>query len=187
MSTITTLKNHLIVAMPSLKDPNFKQSVAYIFEHNEIGAMGIVINKPMDIQVDSIFELLDIPVTESSLGAHPVLRGGPIAKEQGFLIHREHEIGNGEVASRKHHIIISASKEDMITIPQNKYDNILVTLGYSGWGKQQLEEEILQNDWLVAPLDPKILFDVPYDQRWEAAAASIGVDFSKLSPDIGHA
>lgn len=187
MSIITTFKNHLIVAMPSLKDPNFKQSVAYIFEHNEVGAMGIVINKPMDIQVDSIFEMLDIPVTESSLCAHPVLRGGPIAKEQGFLIHQEHNIGNGELASSKHHIIISASKEDMITMPQSKYDKILVTLGYSSWGGQQLEDEIMQNDWLVVPLNPAILFETPFDQRWEAAAASIGVDFSKLSTDVGHA
>lgn len=187
MSKLSSLKNQLIIAMPSLKDPNFKQAVAYIFEHNEAGAMGIVINKPMDIHVDSIFEMLDIPVSNPELSQQPVLRGGPVAREQGFLIHRENDIGNGEIASQKHHIIITASKEDLITIPQDTYSRILVSLGYSGWGENQLEEEILQNDWLVAPLDPKILFEIPFHQRWEAAAASIGVDFLKLSPDVGHA
>lgn len=187
MSVITHLSNQLIIAMPSLNDPNFKRAVAYIFEHNELGAMGIVINKPMNINVDRIFEMLDIPVSEPSLSEHPVLYGGPIAREQGFLIHQEHKVGNGEIASKKHHIIISASKEDLITIPQQDYNRILVTLGYSGWEEQQLDQEILQNDWLVAPVDPKILFDTPYEERWEAAAASIGVDFSKLVSDVGHA
>lgn len=188
MSTITTLKNQLLVAMPSLTDPNFKQAVAYLFEHSELGAMAIIINKPMDINVGSVLDMLNIPVNDhGALDKFPVLRGGPVSREQGFIIHRESDIGNGELASKQHNIIISASKEDLITINQDSFDRVIMSLGYAGWGGGQLEDEIVRNDWLVAPLDPSIIFDIPFDQRWEAAAASIGVDFSKLIPDIGHA
>jgi len=188
MSTITTLKNQLLVAMPSLTDPNFKHAVAYLFEHSELGSMGIIINKPMDINVGSVLKMLNIPISDQgALDKFPVLRGGPVSREQGFIIHREADIGNGELASKRHHIVISASKEDLITINQNSFDRVIMSLGYAGWGGGQLEDEIVRNDWLVAPLDPSIIFDVPYEQRWKAAAASIGVDFNKLIPDVGHA
>lgn len=187
MSEITTLKNRLLIAMPSLKDPTFSKAVAYIFEHNEVGAMGVIINKPMDITISSVLEMLEIPVKDPSLAAHHVLQGGPVAQEQGFIIHQEQDIGNGELTSQKHHIIISASKEDLITIPQNHFGQMMMTLGYSGWEGGQLEEEILNNDWLVAPLDMEIMFKLPYAERWKAAAALIGVDFNKMSTDVGHA
>lgn len=187
MSIITQLKNQLLVAMPSLNDPNFKQAVAYVFEHSELGAMAIVINKPMSINVGSVLEMLDIPIDEPDIKNFPVLRGGPVSREQGFIIHREKEIGNGEIASKQHHIIISGSKEDLIKIPQRKFDRVLVSLGYAGWGQGQLEEEIMRNDWVVAPLDPKIIFETPFDKRWEEAAALVGIDFTKMSPDVGNA
>ncbi|MCB1828377.1 MAG: YqgE/AlgH family protein, partial [Coxiellaceae bacterium] len=154
MNKISTFKNQLLVAMPSLSDPLFKQSVAYIFEHGELGAMGIVINKPMNLNISNMFEMLQIPVNDPELDHLPVLSGGPVAREQGFIIHREHNIGNGELTSHKHHIVISASKEDLITLPQTNYQNIIVTLGYAGWGEGQLEREVIQNDWLIVPLDP---------------------------------
>lgn len=187
MNEITTLKNRLLVAMPSLKDPTFNRAVAYIFEHSEVGAMGVIINKPMDISVSNVLEMLEIPVDDPTLSKHKVLQGGPVAQEQGFIIHQEKDIGNGEVTSKKHHIIISASKEDLITIPQNHFGHMMMTLGYSGWEQGQLEEEILNNDWLVVPLDMEIMFRLPYAERWKAAAALIGVDFEKLSTDVGHA
>lgn len=187
MNVITKLKNQLLVAMPSLNDPNFKRAVAYVFEHSELGAMAIVINKPMSINVGSVLEMLEIPIDDPEIANFPVLRGGPVSKEQGFILHREKYIGNGELASKQHHIIISASKEDLIKIPQDKFDRILVSLGYAGWGQGQLEDEILRNDWMVVPLDPKIIFDTPFEKRWEEAAALIGVDFAKMAPDTGHA
>ena len=182
----TSLKNKLLVATPLLRDPMFHHAVAYIFEENDEGNMGIVINKPTDISIAGILEHLDIPVEDPNIMELPVMRGGPVAREHGFIIHREHDIGHGEIADPKNHIIISASKEDLITIPQAAYDHIIVSLGYSGWEKGQLWDEIQENAWLVAPLDLSILFDVPIEQRWQAAAALIGVDFSKFVNDIGH-
>ena len=134
-----SLKNRLLVAMPSLNDPYFKHAVIYIFEHSSEGAMGIVINKPGELMLDSIFEHLNIQLDDPDVLKYPVLRGGPIAHEHGFLLHRESEIGHGMVANKKHNIIISASKEDLITIPQDHYKDIIVTLGYAGWSSGQLE------------------------------------------------
>ena len=186
-TTISNLKNTLLIAMPSLDDPMFARSVAYIFEHSELGAMGLVINKPLDMNVAEIFDLLEIPVTNPELHRRPVLQGGPVNHEHGIILHRENSIGGGEMISRKHRLVISTSKDDLFTIPQAQYSDILVSLGHAGWMPGQLEDEILNNDWLVAPLDPKILFELPIEQRWAAAAQSIGVDISKLSLDAGHA
>ncbi len=182
-----SLKNKLLIAMPALDDSPFAKAVAYIFEDNENGSMGVVINKPMDMNFASVLEHLKIPVDNPELKKLPVLRGGPVAREHGFIVHRGDNIGQGQVTDPINHIIISASKQDLITFPQNNFDKIIITLGYAGWGKGQLWEEIMNNDWLVAPLDPKILFDVPFEQRWAASAALLGLDFTRLAPDAGHA
>jgi putative transcriptional regulator len=116
-----------------------------------------------------------------------VLRGGPVAREHGFIIHREKTLGQGHITDTKNHLIISASKQDLITFPQASFGNMLITLGYAGWSKGQLWDEIMHNDWLVAPLDPTILFDVPFEERWAAAAASIGLDFARFVSEAGHA
>lgn len=181
------LKNRMLVAMPSLNDPYFKQAVIYIFEHSKDGAMGMVINKPTDMMLDGIFEHLKIPVDDPDVLKYPVLRGGPVAGEHGFILHRESEIGHGVLANEKHNIIISASKEDLITIPQKHFNDIIVTLGYAGWGSGQLEEELSENSWIVVPFDEQILFNIPYKDRWRAAAKLVGVDLNKLVGDIGHA
>lgn len=184
---INTLKNRLLVAMPALHDPYFAKSVVYIFEHNDKGAMGIVINKPMDFTLGGVMEMFDVELEDPATKKQMILRGGPIAREQGFIIHREDEIGNGEVADKKNHIIISASKEDLINISRHNHDKIIVSLGYAGWEEGQLEEELLNNSWLVAPLEPSLLFDLPYEERWRAAAALIGVNFDNMVDDVGHA
>jgi putative transcriptional regulator len=184
---ITTLKNKLLIAMPVLQDPFFGHSVAYIFEHNKNGAMGIVINKPMDFTLGGIFDLMDIKIDNPAISEHPVLRGGPVSREQGFIIHRESDIGHGEIADKQNNIIISASKEDLIKLSTHLGDDVLISLGYAGWEHGQLEEEIQQDAWLVAPLDPKILFEVPYEKRWRAAVASLGINPDNLCPYTGHA
>ncbi|MDQ2993787.1 MAG: YqgE/AlgH family protein [Pseudomonadota bacterium] len=182
-----SLKNKFLIAMPSLQDPNFSKTVTYIFEDNDEGTMGIIINQPMDITLAGILEHLEINIPHPELANFPVLRGGPVSREHGFIIHHEVDIGNGYVADIQNHIIISASKEDLITIPQTAYPQILVSLGYAGWGKGQLWEEIAANSWLVAPVDMKILFELPYAERWLAAAKLLGLDFSRLVSDAGHA
>lgn len=186
-NTSLTLKNSLLVAMPSLTDPFFKQSVIYIFEHSPESTMGMVINKPTDMMLDSIFKHLNIPINNSDVMKFPVLRGGPIAIEHGFILHREPTIGHGILANEKHNLVISASKEDLSTIPQDHLENIIVTLGYAGWEEGQLVKELAENSWIVAPFSEHILFDVPYDQRWQEAAKLVGVDINRIVGDVGHA
>ena len=187
IKTELSLKNCMLVAMPSLTDPFFKQAVIYIFEHSKDGAMGMVINKPSEMMLGSIFEHLNILVDDPDVLKYPVLRGGPVASEHGFILHRESELGHGILANEQHNIIISASKEDLITIPQNHYNKIIVTLGYTGWGSGQLEEELSENSWIVVPFDKQIIFDIPYHERWRAAAKLVGVDLDKLVGVVGHA
>lgn len=185
--TDLTLKNCLLVAMPSLNDSYFKQAVIYIFEHSKDGAMGMVINKLSDMTLDGIFEHLEIPVDHPEDFKHPVLQGGPVAGEHGFILHREPNKGNGVLANKEHNIVISASKEDLITIPQSHFEDVLVSLGYAGWGSGQLEVELKDNSWIVVPFNEAILFDIPFEQRWREAAKLIGVDIDRLVGDIGHA
>ncbi|MBX9587314.1 MAG: YqgE/AlgH family protein [Gammaproteobacteria bacterium] len=182
-----SLKNKLLIKTPDLDDSIFSKSVAYIFEDNDNGSMGIVINKPMEITLASILEHLEIPADNPDFNNYPVLRGGPVAPEHGFIIHREKILGQGLLTDPANNLIISASKQDLITFPQASFSNMLITLGYAGWSKGQLWDEIKENSWLVAPLDIKILFEVPYEDRWNAAAASIGLEFSRFVSEAGHA
>jgi len=182
-----SLKNKLLIAMPTMDDSSFAKAVAYIFEDNENGSMGVIINKPMNITMANVLEHLEIPVSNPDLAHFPVLRGGPVAKEHGFILHRENDIDLGQITDPQNRLSISASKQDLISFPQHSIDNMIITLGYAGWSKGQLWEEIMDNDWLVAPLDLSILFDVPYEQRWSAAAALLGLDLTRLVPDAGHA
>lgn len=181
---MTSLEHQLLIAMPSLNDPNFAQAVIYLCEYDkENGAMGIVINKPMNISLGEILRHLNITTNSEKVDNYPILKGGPIAQEQGFIIRRSRtsETLNNE-------LIISASKQDLAEFANGEgLDDSLVSLGYAGWGPGQLEQELIDNAWLIAPLDIKIVFDVPYELRWRRAAASIGVDLDRLSGDSGHA
>ncbi len=187
INTPLTLKNSLLVAMPSLSDPFFKQSVIYIFEHNQDCTMGMVINKPTEMMLDGIFKHLNIPINNPDVLKFPVLRGGPVAIEHGFILHREPNIGHGVLANEKQKVVISASKEDLISLPQDHLNNIIVTLGYAGWESGQLEKELSENSWIVAPFSEEILFDIPFHQRWQEAAKLVGVDVNRIVGDVGHA
>lgn len=180
------LKNHFLIAMPSLRDINFHQSVTYIYEHNDEGALGIVVNKPMRITLGDVFRQLSITTNDPKIEKFPVVLGGPIAQEQGFIIHRTKEFSMDALIENDE-IAISTSKEVLESIAKGHGNNIIVSLGYAGWSNGQLETELISNSWLVAPADPKILFDTPFEKRWRAAAALIGVDIDRLGTDVGHA
>jgi putative transcriptional regulator len=189
MSEFQSFKNHFLVAMPSLQDLNFQQSVTYICDHNEDGAIGIVINKPVPITLGDILHNLEIPVTDSRVEQYPVLFGGPVAQEQGFVI-LPARLGvsdeNSLLSNDK--IVITSSKQALKTIARGLGSTeVVFTLGYAAWTAGQLENEIIENSWLVAPVNDDILFHIPFAQRWRAAAASIGIDFAYLSSDTGHA
>ncbi len=186
MTDFPSLKDHFLIAMPSLEDPRFHQTVTYIIEHDEEGAMGMVINQPMDVDFDELFEHLEIETSDDFIGNKKIMSGGPVQVERGFIIHKPF----GEWDSTMNindHISVTTSKDILSAISkQQGPEDVEVVLGYAGWGEGQLDQEMLENSWLSVPADPDIIFHTPAELRWKAAANLIGVDISKLSANAGH-
>ncbi|WP_455210443.1 YqgE/AlgH family protein [Kaarinaea lacus] len=187
MRKTTFLKNHFLIAMPTLMDPNFFHSVTYICEHNTQGAMGIVINQPVELTLAEVVEHLGIASTEGAQLQQNVYRGGPVETERGFVLHKP--IGQWEsTLSVTKNIGLSTSNDIVEALAQGHGPSqCLVALGYAGWGAGQLEQELTENSWLSAPADESVLFDTDADKRWEAAAALMGIDIKQLTGDMGHA
>ncbi len=186
MKNASSLTNQLLIAMPDLADPYFYQSVTLICEHNEKGAMGIVINQPTDIPFSELLSQLEIEFSED-LAHSTVLVGGPVHEQAGFILHSPE--GNWESSIRiNEELCLTSSKDILSAIGIGKGpEKVNLLLGYAGWGAGQLEAEIMANSWLTAPVTSELLFDIPAEKRWSAAARSIGVDLSKLSSETGHA
>lgn len=166
--------------MPSITDPTFGRSVIYLYDHNKDGAMGLIINKPMQITLGTILNHLNIPTEIKSIASQSVIMGGPIGQEHGFVLHDQH-------AKNKTGIYMSASKAMLEKIAEGAGPkNYIVMLGYSGWDAEQLSQEVRRNDWLVAPAKREILFDTPVEKRWQEAANLLGVDINKISGQFGH-
>ena len=186
MSRILSLTNQFLIAMPSLADPHFSQSVTYICEHNQEGALGIVINHPLDIQLSEVFQYMDIEIQVPTILHQPVFLGGPLQRERGFVIHTP--LGLWDSVLKISDIGIASSRDILEAIARgNGPTHTLIALGYAAWGPGQLEKELGNNDWLNGPANTSVLFDLPSEQRWHAAAALTGVDLTRLSSDIGHA
>ncbi|WP_131781044.1 YqgE/AlgH family protein [Legionella gresilensis] len=187
MTIETSLANHLLIAMPSLTDPNFERTVIYICEHHPQGTVGLIINRPTEYQLSMVFEQLNILPLHQEISLRPLLFGGPIQPERGFVIHRP----SGEWRSSlslQDDVTITTSNDIIRAIAAgNGPQDALVTLGYVGWIDNQLEQEVQDNVWLVCPYKHEILYDVPYRQRWEYAGSLIGIKMSQLSSSIGHA
>ena len=182
-----SLSNQLLIAMPGMADPNFITTVTLVCEHNADGALGIVINRPMEMNLGGLFDQLDLAETNEELASHPVLSGGPVARERGFVLHNTGPTFESTVAVSPN-IQLTLSRDVLDAMASGSGpDQSLVALGYAGWDAGQLEEEMLNNAWLTVPASPEVIFDVPFEDRWSVAAQSIGIDFSKMSPDAGHA
>ncbi|MGE4657689.1 MAG: YqgE/AlgH family protein [Gammaproteobacteria bacterium] len=183
-----SLQDHFLIAMPAMGDPNFNETVTYIFEHSENdGALGIIINRPLDMQLGEIFNQLSLGVADQSQAQKPVLNGGPIHRNRGFVIHKsvQHydstlETPTGFKVTTSRDILgsMAGGGEPQLT---------LVALGCAGWEAGQLELELSANTWLIVPADPSIVFETPFKLRWAAAAGLLGVDISQLSSYAGHA
>jgi len=187
MTAASYLNNHFLIAMPALEDPNFFHSVTYVCEHNEQGAMGIVINQPLDISLSDVLTHMDMSVSDSALDSIPVYLGGPVQPDRGFVLHEP--IGEWDsMLEVTKNIGMTTSRDILEALNDGKGPHrSLVALGYAGWGQGQLEHELLENAWLTCPADSAIMFDTPIENRWTAAAASLGIDISTLSDNIGHA
>lgn len=180
------LVNHFLVAMPNMDDPLFKGSVIYICEHNEDGALGIIINKPSPISMDMIFAVTDrhIPLRMQN---DSVMMGGPVQVDRGYVVHMP--LGNWQSSMTITDDIALTSSRDIIDhlAEPDKVEKALVSIGYSSWYKGQLERELAENVWLTVPADEHILFDVPYEQRYAAVFETLGINPSMLSAGVGHA
>lgn len=189
MININQLKNKFLVAMPSLHDPHFGRSVVYICEHHKNGALGIVINKPVqNLSLGDVLRQMQMQVSDERLNRYPVFSGGPVNPDQGFILHHQANFKSADLNEQKNEIFISSSKQDLSVIASGKMlNNILVSLGYASWDQGQLEAEIMQNYWLAVPVDLNIIFSTPIMIRWHKALQLIGVDASKLSNEVGHA
>ncbi|OQW95188.1 MAG: hypothetical protein BWK79_03320 [Beggiatoa sp. IS2] len=187
MLETTYLTNHFLIAMPNLSDPNFFRTVTYICMHNEDGAMGIVINRPMDnVELGEVLEHMKIEATDPTVQHLPVFEGGPVRRERGFVIHEP--LGQWDAMLMIDNSIgVTTSRDILGAIATGKGpQRILIALGYAGWAAGQLERELADNAWLSTPADKQVIFNTPTEKRWQAAAAQLGIDLRLLSGEAGH-
>ena len=185
------LQHHFLIAMPTLQDPIFRRSVVYICEYNDDGAMGIIINKPLDnLQIEGILEKLKItpdPRDPSIRLDKPVMLGGPLAEDRGFIVHTPPASFSSSIRISDN-TIVTTSRDVLETLgTERQPSDVLVALGYASWEKGQLEQEILDNAWLTATADLNILFKTPISDRWKDAAKLIGINILTMSGTAGHA
>lgn len=184
------LTNNLIIAMPGLADPMFEKSVSFICQHSEQGAMGLTINHPTNITLSEFLSQLDIPLTINSLASIPIYLGGPVETGHGFILHSNDSASDSWTQTLRinEHLSLSSSKDILIAIANGEGpSHFLITLGYAGWGKGQIEKEMEENSWLNVTADNDIIFNTPTEKRWESAAMKLGIDINLISGDVGHA
>lgn len=180
------LRNHLLIAMPGMSDPMFVNSITYICDHGADGAMGLVINRTMDLHLRDVFEQMELN-TDAGKGDWPILAGGPVSTERGFVLHPT----GGEWQSSLQvtpEVALTASRDIIDALAAGSGpQSALFILGYAGWSAGQLEEEIKEDSWLIVPADLDLLFNTPIEQRWLAAAQRLGVDMNLMPTVGGHA
>jgi putative transcriptional regulator len=183
----TTLTNHLLIAMPSLADPNFAQTVTVVCEHTDKGALGIVVNKPLPMKLSEVLMQLNIATPNEAIATRPVLRGGPVNTDRGFVLHRPG--GKWDHSHRVSDTVqVTTSRDVLAAMARGEGpEDAFIALGYAGWEAGQLEREIRDNSWLSMPIDAGMVFDLPYEDRWSAAWRLLGIDMNMMSRVAGHA
>jgi putative transcriptional regulator len=181
------LTHHFLIAMPNMVDPFFSRTLTYICEHNEQGALGLVVNRPIDMTLEVLFEQISVPLAREDLRGVPVHFGGPVQMDRGFVLHRP--VGEWQSTMPvQDDIGLTTSKDILQAVGRGEGPrSLLVTLGYAGWAPGQLEQEISQNAWLTVRAQPSVIFDLPPEERLPAAMELLGIDFARLSDDAGHA
>ena len=186
------LTNQFLIAMPGMADGNFTGAVVYMCEHTEKGALGLVINKPIDITLRNLFEKVELSLTRDDLVESPVYFGGPVQTERGFVLHERQSDASSPYSSTLSipggGLDMTTSKDVLEALSNGAGPKkILVTLGYSGWGAGQLEDELGRNGWLTVDATPEVIFDTPIAQRYDRALSLLGFDPRMLSQEAGHA
>src|ERR1700723_4183989 len=187
LSDSAYLTNQLLIAMPYMGDPNFAQTVALICDHSSRGALGLILNKPLPMPMGEIFEQLEIELELGPWRDRQVLRGGPMQTDRGFVVHRAG--GEWDSTLKVSDVIhVTTSRDILAAMALGKGpEEAVVALGYAGWDEGQLEDEIRANAWLSAPVDSRLIFDTPYEARWQAAGRLLGIELALISPISGNA
>ena len=192
MSSID-LTHHFLIAMPNMADPYFSRTLTYICEHNDQGALGLVVNRPIDLTLQALFERLSLKLRDSEFADSPIYFGGPVQTDRGFVLHAP--AGNWQQTLRVGEAIglstsngLTTSKDILEAVGRGEGPaRLLVTLGYAGWSPGQLEHEISQNAWLTVEARDGIIFDTPAEERLPAAMELLGLDYARLQDEAGHA
>ena len=181
------LTNQFLIAMPGMADEAFAGTVVYLCEHNDNGALGLVINKPISLTLGNLFEKVELSPPAEPLADSPVYYGGPVQTDRGFVLHRP--VGQWQsTLAVNDEVGLTSSRDILVAMGrQGQPSEVLVTLGYAGWGAGQLESELAQNGWLTVRADPSIVFSLPPEERLAAAMLALGIDFAHLAEDAGHA
>jgi putative transcriptional regulator len=181
------LTHQFLIAMPAMADPNFAGSVVYVCEHSDKGALGLVINRPTELTLATLFDKIDLKLEIAPWKDEPVFFGGPVQTERGFVLHKPPGSYSSSLAVSED-IALTTSKDVLEAVAEGRGPGkMLVTLGYSGWGVGQLEHEIGQNAWLTVAADAEIIFDTPAEGRFDAALKLLGINSNQLSGLAGHA
>ncbi len=191
------LTNHFLIAMPGLQDMEFARSVVYLCEHSERGALGLIINKPTDINLQKLFDKVEMSLGRADLVQQPVMQGGPVQTERGFVLHdplvwgedgTEKEAVYAPTLANPGGLEMTTSKDVLEALAEGAGPRrLLITLGYSAWGEGQLESEIAEIAWLTVGADQSVIFETPIHERYDRALALLGVQAWMLSPEAGHA
>jgi putative transcriptional regulator len=191
------LTNHFLIATPSMGDDLFAGSVIYVCQHPpNAGAMGLIINKPADVKVSGLFRKLELPLERAELADQPVLRGGPVQPERGYVLHDPIVVAGGSKDEFAYAATLrvvgglemTSSRDVLEAISVGAGPRrVMIALGCAAWGQGQLESEIARNSWLTVPADPSVIFDTPVAQRHARALALLGLQTWTLMPDAGHA
>ena len=190
------LTHHFLIAMPGLEDEAFAKSVVYLCEHSARGALGLVINKPSDINLKGLFDKVELPLSRHDLVGIPVFHGGPVQTERGFVLHEPVFAGGAAPSEPVYASTMTIPGGLEMTTSRDVLEamstgsgprKVLVSLGYSAWGEGQLESELAENSWLTVGADMAVIFDTPVEQRYARALSLLGVEAWMLSPDAGHA
>jgi putative transcriptional regulator len=185
METINLTKQFLI-AMPAMADPNFSRTLTFICEHNERGALGIVVNRPIEVTLGALLRQVEIPIEDSPLADQPVYYGGPVQFDHGFVLHRP--LGSWKSTLPVGEIGLTTSRDILEAMAKGRGPrDQLVALGYAGWAPGQLEDEIKRNGWLTVGADVNLIFRTPAEERYELAMKVLGVNAANLSEEAGHA
>jgi putative transcriptional regulator len=188
MDATRFLGNHFLIAVPGMNDPNFSRSVTLVCQHSEEGAMGLVLNRTSEYRLGDVLDQMHIQTADETLAAAPVLLGGPVQPERGFVLHDADGIEWDSTFHVSPTLHLTTSRDILAAMARGEGPrHALIALGYAGWSEGQLESELQDNAWLTVEADRAILFETPLEQRWSASARLMGVDLTLLTAYAGHA